>query len=331
MGSNSIWVGISGLDAMIEKVSKVSFVFPGQASQYVGMCREFLESYPPASMMFDIAESILGIDLQKACLEGPEELLTKTIYAQPAMYVHSCIADRFLAENGIRPDCAAGHSIGEISALTGAGVVSFEDGLEIVAERSRSMQEDCDNNPGTMAAIIGLEIDAINAICDSTDGIVQAANFNSPNQIVVSGEIAAVETLMKKAKEAGAKRAVRLSVGGAFHSTLMNSTPERLAKLLEAMDFIYPEFPVASNVSGGFYEPNCQVSDYLVRQIQSPVLWSPSVEFMVKWGVNTFIEVGSGNVLQGLIKRTAPQANLASFEKPEQIDAVRELTLAKTI
>lgn len=304
---------------------KVAFVFPGQASQYVGMCREFLSDYPAAGEMFDNAASILGVDLKKVCLEGPAETLVKTMYTQPAIFVHSCIADRFLAENGIRPDFVAGHSLGEISALVCAGVLSFEDGLRIVAERSRAMQDDCDNNPGTMTAVLGLDIEAIKQLCDGIDGIVQPANFNSPGQIAVSGEMEAIQVFEQKAQEAGARRVVRLPVGGAYHSPLMASTPDRLANLLEGIRFSSPAFPVMANVTGKFYQSDLSPAKYLVEQIQSPVLWHPSVELLLTAGVSSFVEVGPGKVLQGLIKRTARNACLASLEKPEQLDSVRKM------
>ncbi len=303
---------------------KFAYVFPGQASQYMGMCREFLEEYPPAGEMFETASEVLGVDLKRVCLEGPEDVLVQTKYTQPALYVHSCIANRFLYEQGISPGCAAGHSLGEISALTSAGSISYEDGLRIVAERSRAMQEDCDNNPGAMAAVMGLDIRKVEEICDSIDGIVQPANFNSPIQIVVSGEREAVELFMQKAKEAGAKRTVKLAVGGAYHSPLMNSTPKRLSAMLERMEFNPPKFPVIANVTGEAYQADHQIADYLVRQIQSPVLWSPSVEYMLGLGIDTFVEVGPGQVLQGLIKRSAKGAKLLSFEKPDDFAFLRE-------
>ncbi|MBD3234965.1 MAG: ACP S-malonyltransferase [candidate division Zixibacteria bacterium] len=304
--------------------TKFAYVFPGQASQYVGMCREFLEGYPPAEGMFEAASEILGVDLKNVCLEGPEDVLVQTKFTQPALYVHSCIADRFLTERGIIPDCAAGHSLGEISALASAGSISYEDGLRIVAERSRAMQEDCDNNPGTMAAVMGLDIKQVEEICEGIDGIVQPANFNSPIQIVVSGEIEAIELFMERAKDAGAKRVVKLAVGGAYHSPLMDSTPQRLSDLLERMEFRPPKFPVIANVTGEAYEADHQFADYLVRQIQSPVLWSPSVDYMLSSGIDTFIEVGPGKVLQGLIKRSAKGAKLLSFEKPDDYEQIRQ-------
>ncbi|MBD3167857.1 MAG: ACP S-malonyltransferase [candidate division Zixibacteria bacterium] len=314
---------------MGENSNKVAFVFPGQASQYVGMAKEFVEEYPPASEMFDTAADILGFDLKKICLEGPADKLVQTMYTQPALFLHSVIADRFLAENGIRPHCGAGHSLGEISALTAAGVLSFEDGLKVVRMRSSAMQTDCDNNPGTMAAVIGLGINKIKEICESIDGIVQPANFNSSSQIAVSGEIEAVDEFMAKAKDAGAKRVVKLAVGGAYHSPLMQSTMKKLEELFEDISFSRAEFPVAANVTAGYYNEDKSPAEYLVKQIQSPVLWHPSMEFLASEGVNTFIEVGPGNVLQGLIKRSVKGVELGSFEKPGQLQAVRELIEGK--
>jgi len=229
--------------------NKLAFVFPGQASQFVGMCSEFVDEYPPANEMFQTANNILGFDLRKVCLEGPEETLTQTMYTQPAIFVHSCIADRFLKESGLNPDYAAGHSLGEISALTSAGVLSYEDGLKVVAVRSSSMQSDCDNNPGTMAAVVGLDIDKIKYICKSIDGIIQPANFNSPSQIAVSGEISAVDDFIVKAKEAGAKRVVKLAVGGAYHSPLMETTQKKLEEVFADIRFNSSLFPIVSLLS----------------------------------------------------------------------------------
>ncbi len=305
--------------------SKLAFVFPGQASQYVGMGSEFLMEYPPAEEMFAAASSILGRDLKEICLKGPEEVLVQTDFTQPAIFVHSCIADRYLSEAGLRPDFAAGHSLGEISALVSSESISFEEGLRIVVERSRAMRDDCDNNPGTMAAVVGMDIDKINEICDSIDGIVQPANFNSPSQIVVSGEVRAVDEFIKKAKDYGAKRVVKIAVGGAYHSPLMSSTPKRLDKVLSEIDFKTLQFPIVANVTGEFYADGHPISDYLIRQIQSPVLWKQSIEYLSAQGVSTFIEVGPGNVLQGLIKRIIKGAKLASFEKPEKLKTIREL------
>lgn len=280
--------------------------------------------------MFEQADDLLGIDLRKVCLEGPEETLVQTRYTQPALYVHSSIADRYLAENGLRPSCGGGHSLGEITALAAAGVISFEDGLRIVSVRSQSMQIDCDNNPGTMAAVIGLEMEKVLEICESIEGLVQPANYNSPSQIAVSGDLAAVDRFTEKAKAAGARKVIKLAVGGAYHSPLMESTQKRLAEICENIKFKQPLFPVVSNVTGRFYEPDRSPAEYLVEQIQAPVLWYPSMEFLYEQGVTTYIEVGPGNVLQGLIKRSLNGVRSGSFERPGQLDTIRELFKIRT-
>ncbi len=284
---------------------KTAFLFPGQASQYVGMGKDLYEKYPTAQKVFDQANEIMGIDLKQICFEGPEEELKKTFITQPAIFVHSVAVFYILQEKGVQFDAAAGHSLGEYSALVAAGVLNYEDGLKLVKERGRLMYEAGVNQPGTMAAIIGLNEERVYAICDQVKevGIVQPANFNSPGQVAISGEVEAVRTAMEKAKEAGAKKAVELVVSGAFHSPLMGSAQEGLKQALEETEFRDAQVPVYSNVEAKPVQDKDEIRDLLYRQLTMPVLWQNLIQNMIADGVQRTFEVGPGKVLKGLQKR----------------------------
>jgi [acyl-carrier-protein] S-malonyltransferase len=292
-------------------MKKTAFLFPGQASQYVGMARDIHTEFDSVRGLFERASEILGYDLAEICFEGPEEKLMQTAYTQPAVFVHSCTIDMLLRGNGVRADVAAGHSLGEYSALVSAGALTFDDAMKAIARRSRAMQDDCEESPGTMAAITGLEPDMIEKVLSEIEGIVVPANFNSPGQVVISGEIDAVDDACRRLKEAGARRALRISVGGAYHSPLMSRSAKIMTGVIgNELEFGEFGFPVYANISGEPVSDGNVFRDLLSRQISSPVLWSRSIENMYRDGIRNFVEVGPGRVLQGLLKRILKDAEI---------------------
>jgi [acyl-carrier-protein] S-malonyltransferase len=286
-------------------MSKKAFVFPGQGSQFVGMGMDVYEMYPEARDIFDRANEIIGINLSKICFEGPEEELKQTQITQPAIFVHSMAIFEILKNKNYKPDAVAGHSLGEYSALVAAEAFSFEDGLKLVKIRGALMQKAGVDRPGTMAAIIGLDPEKVNEICASVQevGIVCAANYNSPGQVVISGEIKAVHAAMEVAKEQGARRVVELVVSGAFHSPLMHAAQEGLAQALNETHIRDAQIPIYTNVSAAATSAADKIRDLLFKQLNHPVRWVEIIENMAASGVNTFYEVGPGKVLSGLIKR----------------------------
>ncbi len=299
---------------------KVAFIFPGQASQYVGMGKDLYENSQIAREIFDEAEEILGFELKRICFEGPEEELKRTKVTQPAIFVHSYIVSKLI--NGkLKADMTAGHSLGEYSALVYAGVLSFEDALKIVKLRGELMQKAGEENPGTMAAIVGLEDVKVREICEEVkDGVVQPANFNAPGQIVISGEVEAVKKAMELAQKAGAKMVKELVVSGAFHSPLMESAKEKLKEALDEVKFHKPSIPVYFNVTAKpAFEPE-EIKNLLYLQITSPVLWSQIIVNMASDGATKFYEIGPGKVLQGLVKRIISNVEIAGFDKLNDIE-----------
>lgn len=279
-----------------------AFLFPGQASQYVGMGADLYKAFDVGRRYIDYADESLGLPLKKICFEGPEELLVRTEITQPAIFVHSAIVDAILKENDFRPSIVAGHSLGEYSALVSAGALSFEDGLKAVIARSAQMQKCCDKFPGTMAAIVGMSLEEVkNGIAD-IEGVVPA-NYNSPDQVAISGRKDSVVKACEKLKNLGAKRAIPLAVGGAYHSPLMEEAKEAMAMVIESLEFHELECPIVANVSAEPVSDIQTIKRLLIEQITSPVLWYPSVEKIYQRGVREFIEIGPGKVLQGLLKR----------------------------
>lgn len=290
-----------------------AYIFPGQGAQFVGMGQELYESYPEARTMFESANDILGFAITDIMFSGTADDLKETKVTQPAIFLHSVILARMLKEN-FEPRMVAGHSLGEFSALVAAGALGFEDGLELVSRRAIAMQKACDLKPSTMAAVIGMADDVVEQICADTDGIVVPANYNCPGQLVISGEIDAVNLACEKLKEAGARRALVLPVGGAFHSPLMQPAREELASAIEQTSFNDLEYPVYQNVSTKAEINSDQIKKNLIEQLTAPVKWTQSVQNMVANGASQFIEVGPGKALQGLVKKIAPDVESGSAE-----------------
>lgn len=292
-----------------------AILFPGQGSQYVGMGKDWYEGNPRARAMFDSADEILGIPLTTICFEGPEDLLRQTRNTQPAIFLHSAVVAAMVPIDDAH--AAAGHSLGEYSALVAADAMTFEDGLRLVRLRGELMQKAGESNPGTMAAIVGLDGGEVTQICreGSVEGIVQPANYNSPGQVVVSGEVAGVRKVIELAKAAGAKMAKELVVSGAFHSPLMESASDGLKEALDKVNLSDARIPVYANVTGEPARRSSEIRELLHRQLTSPVRWEQGIKNMIRDGMDDFVELGPGKVLQGLVKRTSGEARMSGVDK----------------
>jgi [acyl-carrier-protein] S-malonyltransferase len=288
--------------------NSIAFLFPGQGSQYVGMLKDIYETSPSAREIIQSADEILGFRLSKICFEGPADVLQQTENTQPAIYLHGYVLHKLLNEVGIQPGAAAGHSLGEYTALVAARALSFEDGLKLVRLRGELMQKAGEDQPGTMAAIIGLDEDTVISICTIARqaGIVQPANFNAPGQIVISGSIEGVIEAMERAKINGARLVKELIVSGAFHSPLMKSAQDELQDALRITDIRDAMIPVYTNVTGNVVKTPHDIKKMLYEQIVAPVRWKVSMENMIADGFTSYLEVGPGKVLQGLLKRIDP-------------------------
>ena len=284
-------------------MSKHAYVFPGQGAQFVGMGKDLYDNYPKAKELFDQANEILGFNITDIIFNGTDEDLKQTKVTQPAVFLHSVIRAICLGDD-FKPEMVAGHSLGEFSALVAAGVLSFEDGLRLVSKRALAMQAACELQPSTMAAVLGLEDEKVVEVLKSiTNEVVVAANFNCPGQLVISGSIAGVEQACEALKNAGAKRALPLKVGGAFHSPLMEPAREELAKAIEETNFSSPKCPIYQNVVAHAVTEPQEIKKNLIAQLTAPVRWTECVRAMISDGATLFTEVGPGTVLQGLVKK----------------------------
>lgn len=279
---------------------KKAYVFPGQGAQYPSMGKDLYDNSAEAKALFEKANEILGFPITDIMFEGDAEQLKQTKVTQPAVFLHSVILAKVL---GIKPDAVAGHSLGEFSALVAAGALSFEDGLRLVQKRAMAMQKCCEATPGAMAAIIGLEDNLVEQICAEVEGVVVAANYNCPGQLVISGEASAVDAACERLKAAGARRALRLPVGGAFHSPLMESAREELEQAIAEVEFHNPVCPVYQNVDALPQTSAEDIKVNLIAQLTSPVRWTQIVSNMLADGIDSYTELGPGSVLQGLVKK----------------------------
>ena len=296
-------------------MSKRAFLFPGQGSQYVGMGSDFAAGNAKARALFEKADEILGIPLSRICFDGPEEELRQTRNTQPAIFLHSMAVAEALADRSA--DMAAGHSLGEYSALVFAGALSFEDGLRLVRLRGELMHRAGREQPGTMAAIVGLDGQTVADLCVESEskGIVQPANFNSPGQAVISGSVTGVRAAMELAKQRGAKLVKELAVSGAFHSPLMESARTGLQQALAATEIRDARVPIVANVTAAPVQIASEIRDLLLRQLTMPVRWEQSIQRMTAEGMTEFVEIGPGKVLQGLVKRISPAATTRGIDK----------------
>ncbi|MFW5991730.1 MAG: ACP S-malonyltransferase [Halanaerobiaceae bacterium] len=291
----------------------IAFIFPGQGSQHIGMGEEIIKNYPLKDDIMGTASQILGFDLEKLCLNGPEERLNNTRNTQPAVYTISYLLFQVLLQEGVKPKIVAGHSLGEYSALAAADVFSFIDGLRLVRQRGILMDDVSKNNTGTMAAVIGLEKGKIDSICNHIQGVCEIANYNTPEQTVISGEKKAVDIVTDELEKEGAKKIVKLKVSGPFHSSMMSSAREMFRPIIKGIKFKKPEYKFIANVNAGYVDDPDEIKNLLIRQITESVRWVETVQLMINDGYNTFIEVGPGRVLKGLLRRIDRSVKVYNF------------------
>ena len=292
-----------------------AYVFPGQGAQYVGMGKDLYEKTQIGKELFEKANDILGFSITEVMFNGTDEDLKQTNVTQPAIFLHSVILAKTIPD--FNPDMVAGHSLGEFSALVANGALAFEDALKLVAKRADAMQKACEVEPSTMAAIMGLEDETVEEVCNQIEDVVVPANYNSPGQVVISGSTAGIDTATEILKEKGAKRAVKLKVGGAFHSPLMEPAKQELEKAINETTFSNPICPVYQNATATPADNPETIKENLIKQLTSPVKWTQSVENMIQDGAQSFTEVGPGKVLQGLIKKVDRKMPAESAEVPE--------------
>ena len=290
-----------------------AYLFPGQGSQFPGMGKDLFDQSEIAKEMFQVSDEILGFELSTLLIEGSKEDLQQTRVTQPAIFLHSVITAKVIG-NDFKPDAVAGHSLGEFSALTAAGVIDFESGLKLVSQRAEAMQKACNLSEGRMAAVLGLEDNIVEEICQQTPGVVVAANYNCPGQLVISGSKDAIESACKNLELVGARRALVLPVSGAFHSPLMEPARTELANAIDSTNFSAPFCPIYQNTTAMSVEDPIEIKKNLIAQLTSPVMWTQTINAMVESGITDFFEVGPGKVLQGLIRKIAPEVTVSSAE-----------------
>ena len=290
-----------------------AYIFPGQGSQFPGMGKDLFDKFEMAKEMFHVSDEILGFDLSTIIFKGSKEDLQQTRVTQPAIFLHSIITAKVMGAD-FQPDAVAGHSLGEFSALTAAGVIDFESGLKLVSQRAEAMQKACNISKGTMAAILGMEDKKVDEICHQISGVVVAANYNCPGQLVISGSIDAIESACEDLKAAGAKRALILPVGGAFHSPLMEPARAELENAIDSTSFSDPICPIYQNSPAISVEDPIEIQKNLIAQLTAPVRWSQSINSMIESGITNFIEVGPGKVLQGLVRKISSEVSVSCAE-----------------
>lgn len=295
------------------------FMFSGQGSQYVGMGKELYQNYQSAAEVLEQADQIMDFDLKEMIFKGPEADLNNTKNTQPAIYTMSAMVKAVLAEKGLEPAAAAGHSLGEYSALYAAGVLSFADGLKLVRRRGELMDQADPEGKGTMAAVLGLEAEAVESILEDIDGIITVANYNSPGQVVISGEVAAVKKAEELLAAAGAKRVIQLSVSGAFHSPLMEPAKEELKNTIEAVEFNNAQIPIIANVKADYVKNSSEIKTALIAQLDNSVRWLETIELFKADGYQDYIEVGPGRVLKGLMRKIDRSLNAYNVESEKSL------------
>ncbi|WP_145948916.1 ACP S-malonyltransferase [Paenibacillus sp. Y412MC10] len=307
-------------------MGKVAFVFPGQGAQSVGMGKDFYDAVPASRRIFESADEVLGFPMTNMIFEGPDSELKKTFNTQPALLTASVAAFEAVREQGVTPDFVAGHSLGEYSALVASGVLSFEDAVGTVRARGEFMEQAVPGGQGAMAAVLGAEREALAELCRSITAeghLVELANLNCTGQIVVSGSKEGVALVGERVKEAGGKRAIPLEVSGPFHSSLMKSAAEKLGGILQPLHFDEPAIPVIANVTARQAESAEEIRGLLVEQVYSPVLWEDTVTYLISQGVDTFVEIGPGNVLTGLIKKTDKSVKLINVSSLDSLETLK--------
>ena len=307
-------------------MNKIGLLFPGQGSQYVGMGSDLFDKFEVAKEFYEKAEEILGYDIKEICFNGPQEKLKRTEICQPAIFIHSMILLKLLEKEGIDIDCSAGHSLGEFSALASAGVFDFEDGLKVVKKRGELVRDASTDHPGGMVAVLGLERNKVEKICEELgkNGVLVPVNYNSPEQIVISGSKELIPLVVERAKAEGAKRAIELEVSGAFHTVFMKNAYKGLEEYVSGLSLNEPKFPVISNVTAEAMNTSERVRELIARQLISPVMWSDIMQYMIKSGVDLFIEIGPGKVLSGLAKRMDKNVQCINVDKSDDIKKIKE-------